>query len=134
MNITTEYILTLISNHELENAIRELYDFLEKSKYKNEIILQSSRYYEVQTLIRQGVIGHDEAFRHKSNIIKSIIELVGLIDDEKSLQQNNASHLEKIINAQSEIADLIIETWRESEIIKIKNEPDYYLKFIQKNE
>ena len=82
----------LVGIDELETAITELKNFLQKSKRVDEIIVQSARYNDLIEQIRMGTINYDDANVSKNKIRYAILDIVR--DLEENIEANPALETE----------------------------------------
>ena len=88
----TERIGDLVGIDELETAITELKNFLQKSKRVDEIIVQSARYNELMEQMRMGTINFEDANVTKNKIRYAILSIVR--DIEENIEANPALETE----------------------------------------
>lgn len=101
------FILNLIGNNKIDEAIEYLHELLKSSPKLDELIIQSSRYNEVSKQIRLGLISYED-----SNIAKNKIRF-GLID--------LVREIEEFSNQSEEIQDNIKEFQRKTNSKIIQN-------------
>lgn len=98
MNILnfTNRIGDLIGKNDLQTAISELREFLQRSPKLDELIIQSARYNDITEQIRLGTVDFENANITKNKIRYAILDLVREIEDNASLNSELKNELESL--------------------------------------
>lgn len=74
-------IRSLVGQNKIKEALESLQELLIHSKLKNEIILTTSRFKELQESIRKGIIKYEDSSTEKNKIKNSLLEILTEIED-----------------------------------------------------
>lgn len=83
----TQYLKTLISQDQLEVAVRELGKLLQDSPQLNEAILQSGRLKDLAKQVRLGQLTFEQSGTTRNQIRAGLLELVNEVEGKKLLPQ-----------------------------------------------
>jgi len=77
----------LIAEGKLKEAMEMLQDRIDDNTHLNYLIIQSARYHEIERAINMNVVNWDNANIEKSQITKSVLELIDEIEADENEEQ-----------------------------------------------
>jgi len=84
-----------ISKNQFEKTFSELHQALKNSPKIDEIILQESRYQDIATQIRQGIVSFDNSEMTKNKIRTALISFISELEEySEEMHANTLSELE----------------------------------------